>query len=95
MPLNWINDQPRLFYSDLVDSNDPIVPALDGVLDIIENTPSSAASRPRSIAAGVSPPPVWLVDVRHGTRDLQLLWQEDDHGDPMPLWIGESRFPAR
>jgi hypothetical protein len=91
--LNWINDQPRQFYDGLVAAGDPVLSALDAVLDIIEDVPESAAARPRAIAAPVSPPPLWLVDVRHRSRDLQILWQEDDHGEPMPLWIGDARFP--
>lgn len=95
MPLNWTNDQPRDFYDALVDRDDPALGALDDVLDVIENGPESAAARPRSISAAVAGVTLWLVDVHHPSRDLQILWRDDDHGDPMLVWIGEARFPRR
>lgn len=93
--LNWINDQPRDFYDALVQNRDPALPTLDDALDVIEDHPESAAARPRSISAAVAHATLWLVDVRHTSRDLQILWQEDDHGEPMLVWIGEARFPRR
>jgi hypothetical protein len=95
VPLNWTNDQPRDFYDALADRADPALRALDDALDVIEDGPESAAARPRSISAAVAGVPLWLVDVRHSSRDLQILWQEDDHGEPMLVWIGEARFPRR
>ncbi len=95
MPLNWVNDRPRDFYDRLVATDDPAIPALDAALDVIEDHPESAAARPRSISAAVAPTTLWLVDVRHLSRDLQILWQEDDQGEPMLVWIGETRFPRR
>ncbi|KPG26237.1 hypothetical protein [Mycobacteroides immunogenum] len=93
MTLNWINDQPWDFYNALIDANDPVLEALDAALNEIEAAPDSPRARQRKLAAVISPPPLWLVDVRHSTRDLQILWQEDDHGEPMLLWIGDARFP--
>lgn len=95
VPLNWTNDQPRDFYDTLVARADPALRALDDALDVIEDGPESAAARPRSISAAVAGVTLWLVDVRHSSRDLQILWQEDDHGQPMLVWIGEARFPRR
>ncbi len=95
MALNWVNDQPRDFYETLVATGDPALPALDAALDVIEDHPESAAARPRSISAAVAPATLWLVDVRHASRDLQMLWQEDDKGEPMLVWIGEAQFPRR
>jgi hypothetical protein len=91
--LNWINEQTAQFYDQLVAANDPALPALDDALDIIETQPSSPEARPRCIAAVISPPPLWLVDVRHDSGDMQILWQEDDQGEPMLIWIGAARFP--
>jgi hypothetical protein len=91
--LNWINEQPAHFYDQLVSAHDPALSALDAALDIIETQPSAREARPRSIAAVISPPPLWLVDVRHESGDLQILWQEDDQGEPMLIWIGAARFP--
>lgn len=93
--LNWTNDQPRDFYDSLVDNDDPALAALDEVLDVIESRPESAAARPRSISAAVAGVTLWLVDVRHVSRDLQILWRDDDQGEPMLVWIGEARFPRR
>lgn len=93
--LNWTNDQPRDFYDALVENGDPALPALDDALDVIEDRPESAAARPRSISAAVAGVTLWLVDVRHVSRDLQILWQEDDGGEPMLVWIGEARFSRR
>jgi hypothetical protein len=93
MALNWVNDQPRDFYDSLLAARDPVLSALDAALDIIEDHPDSAAARPRSISAAVAPATLWLVDVRHTSRDRQILWQQDDNGEPMPIWIGEARFP--
>ncbi|SIA23433.1 hypothetical protein [Mycobacteroides abscessus] len=93
MALNWINDQPWNFYNALVDASDPVLEALDAALTVIETAPESAQARPRAIASIISPPPLWLVDVQHSTRELQILWQEDEDGEPMLLWIGDVRFP--
>lgn len=93
MALNWTSDQPWEFYNRLVAADDPALPALDDALDIIENACMSPAARPRSIEAMIAPPPVWLVDVRHHSGDLQILWQEDQQGSPALLSIGPARFP--
>lgn len=93
MALNWINDQPSRFYDQLAATHAPALPALDAALDIIETMPNSRQARPRCIRAVISPPPLWLVDVRHDSGDLQILWQEDDRGEPMLIWIGPARFP--
>lgn len=93
MALNWVNDQPRDFYEELAAIGDPALSALDAALDVIEDHPESAAARPRSISAAITPTTLWLVDVRHTSRDLQVLWREDDQGEPMLIWIGEARFP--
>ncbi|HET9875831.1 MAG TPA: hypothetical protein VFQ37_08695 [Mycobacterium sp.] len=93
MALNWINDQPAQFYDQLAATQAPVLAALDVALGIIENAPHSPQPRPRCISAVISPPPLWLVDVRHDSGDLQILWQEDDRGEPMLIWIGPARFP--
>jgi hypothetical protein len=54
-----------------VAAHNPVLPALKAALDIIEFRRSSPEARPRCIAAVIAPPPLWLVDVRHESGDLQ------------------------